>query len=149
MAPRDVIHLRQTAPVVAPLVVRRMADIEARPVHWLWTECVARGKVTMLAGHPGLGKSQLALAVVAIVTSAGQWPVDRTRAERGSAVILSAEDDPEDTIRPRVEAGGADLTRCHIIEAAQGCGRRSRCDHRRHCSSPATAGVTPGTKRCI
>jgi hypothetical protein len=73
----------------------------------------------MLAGHPGLGKSQLALTVAAIVTRGGHWPANGGHAECGSAVILSAEDDPADTMRPRLEAAGADLTRCHVIEATQ------------------------------
>ena len=99
------------------------ADIAPRSVQWLWPGRIARGKVTMLAGHPGLGKSQLALAIAAIVTTGGRWPVDGFRAECGSAVILSAEDDAEDTIRPRLEAAGADLARCYIIGAV-----RDRCD---------------------
>ena len=75
------------------------------------------GKVTMLAGHPGLGKSQLALAIVSIVTTGGRFPVNGARAECGSAVILSAEDDAEDTIRPRLDAVGADLARCRVVGA--------------------------------
>ena len=99
------------------LEIRRVSDIAARPVNWLWPGRIARGKVTMLAGHPGLGKSQAALAIAAIVTTGGRWPVDRIPAEPGSVIIMSAEDDPEDTIRPRLEAAGADLTRCHVIGA--------------------------------
>ena len=94
MSQRDVIQLALATPAVAPLLVRRVSEIEAQPILWLWPGRIARGKVTMLAGHPGLGKSQLALAAAAIVTSGGQWPVDGTRAERGSVIILSAEDDP-------------------------------------------------------
>jgi len=71
----------------------------------------------MLAGHPGLGKSQLALAIVSIVTTGGRFPVNGARAECGSAVILSAEDDAEDTIRPRLDAVGADLARCRVVGA--------------------------------
>jgi len=80
----------------------------------------------MLAGHPGLGKSQLALAIAAIVTKGRRWPADGARAERGSAVILSAEDDAEDTIRPRLDAAGADLSRCHVIGAVRSCGNDGR-----------------------
>ncbi len=101
------------------VVLRCVAGIEARPVRWLWPGRIARGKVSMLAGHPGLGKSQICLSVAAIVTTGGLWPVDRTRCERGDVVIFSAEDDPEDTIRPRLETAGADLTRCHILEAVE------------------------------
>jgi putative DNA primase/helicase len=112
----------QAAPDGQALVTRCVADIEPQPVRWLWPGRIARGKVTMLAGHPGLGKSQLALDIAATVTTGGRWPVDATRAERGSAVILSAEDDPADTIRPRLDAANADLARCHVIEAVQDIG---------------------------
>jgi hypothetical protein len=122
MSQHDVIRLTRDTPVIAPLLIRCVSDIAAQPVDWLWPGRIARGKVTMLAGHPGLGKSQSALDIAAVVTRGGEWPVDRTRPERGSVLILSAEDDPADTIRPRLEAAGADLTRCHIIEAAQDIG---------------------------
>ncbi len=100
------------------LELRRASDIQPQPVKWLWPGRIARGKLTVLAGHPGLGKSQVALDFVATVTTGGRWP-DGTDAERGSALILSAEDDPEDTIRPRLEAAGADLTRCYIVGAVR------------------------------
>jgi hypothetical protein len=102
---------------VSGLVLRCIADVEPRPVRWLWPGRIARGKVFMLAGHPGLGKSQLCVSIATIVTTGGLWPVDRTRSERGTVLIFSAEDDPEDTIRPRLEAAGADLTRVHVLEA--------------------------------
>jgi putative DNA primase/helicase len=102
---------------VSGLVLRRVADVPARPVRWLWPGRIARGKVTMLAGHPGLGKSQLCCSIATVVTTGGLWPVDRTRCERGSVLIFSAEDDAEDTIRPRLEAAGADLNRVYVLEA--------------------------------
>jgi len=90
-------------------VYRRLFDIQPKPILWLWRGRIARGKVFMLAGHPGLGKSQAMISMAAIVTTGGTWPVDRTPCERGAVIILSAEDDAEDTIRPRLEAAGADL----------------------------------------
>lgn len=104
---------------VPGLLTRCVADVQARPVRWLWPGRIARGKVSMLAGHPGLGKSQIAISVAAIVSTGGLWPVDCTPCERGSVLIFSAEDDAEDTIRPRLEVVGADLTRCHILEAVE------------------------------
>src|SRR6516225_9375911 len=86
------------------LDIRRVSEIRALPVRWLWPGRIAYGKVTMLAGHPGLGKSQVALSIAAIVSTGGRWPVDGACAECGSVVIMSAEDDPEDTIRPRLDA---------------------------------------------
>ena len=101
------------------LVVRCLADVEAKPIRWLWPGRIARGKVTMIAGHPGLGKSQLTASMASIVTRGGPWPVDRTRAECGDVIFLNAEDDAEDTLRPRLEAVGADLARAYILDAVR------------------------------
>ncbi len=91
----------------------------AVPIRWLWPGRIARGKVTLIAGHPGLGKSQLTLNLAAVVSTGGRWPADGKRSERGSVVILSAEDDVGDTIKPRLEAAGADVTRCHVVDAVR------------------------------
>lgn len=100
-----------------PFLRSRCIDrIEAKPMDWIWKGRIARGKVTWIAGHPGLGKSQASLSFAAVVSTGGTWPVDRTRCEPGNVVLLSAEDDPADTIRPRLEAAGADLKRCHVLE---------------------------------
>ncbi len=98
------------------LVTRCFADIEAKPIRWLWPGRIARGKLTIIAGDPGLGKSLLTVSLAAIVTKGGQWPVDRTPCERERVIFLSAEDTPEDTIRPRLDAAGADVRLCEIIE---------------------------------
>lgn len=130
MSRRDVIRLIEPAPVIAPLVIRCIADIEAQPVRWVWRDRIPRGKVTMIAGHPGTGKSQLALGIGATVTIGNRWPVDGATTEKGSVIILSAEDDAADTIRPRLDAAGADLSRCHVIEAAQDIGNDGKLRRR-------------------
>jgi hypothetical protein len=98
------------------LITRRLADIEPIPVKWLWRKRIPRGKLTIFAGLPGLGKSQTTASIAATVTNGGQWAVDRTPCECASVIFLTAEDDAEDTLRPRLEAAGADLTRVHLIE---------------------------------
>jgi putative DNA primase/helicase len=106
------------APATASgIAYRRASEIQAKPIRWLWKGRIARGKVSMLAGNPGLGKSQVTASMAAIVSTGGEWPVDRTRCERGNVIILSAEDDAEDTIRPRLEAAGADLSRVYLLDA--------------------------------
>jgi hypothetical protein len=90
------------------LITRRLADIESRPVSWLWAGRIARGKLTIIAGNPGLGKSQITASIAAIVTTGGQWPVDRTRCLPGNVLFLTAEDDSSDTLRPRLEAAGGE-----------------------------------------
>jgi hypothetical protein len=98
------------------LTTRRLSDIEPKPISWLWPSRIARGKLTIIAGNPGLGKSQITASIAAIVTSGGCWPVDGERCRRGEVLFLTAEDDPADTLRPRLDAAGADVTRVHIID---------------------------------
>jgi energy-coupling factor transporter ATP-binding protein EcfA2 len=109
----------------AELITQCAADITPEPVEWLWSGRVALGKLTLIAGEPGLGKSQVVIAMAAAVTSAGEWPCREGRAPQGNVVILSAEDDVADTIVPRLMAAGADLKRVRIIRAVQDpAGRR-------------------------
>ncbi len=98
-------------------VFRRVADVQARPIRWLWPGRIAQGKVSIIAGNPGLGKSQITLGMAATVSTGGLWPVDGQCCEVGNVIILSAEDDPSDTIRPRLEAAGADLSKVYILDA--------------------------------
>jgi hypothetical protein len=98
------------------LLIRCVADIEAKPVHWLWPHRIPRGKLSILAGSPGRGKSQITASMAAIITRGTQWPVDRQSASVGSVVFLTAEDDVADTLRPRLEAAGADLKRIHVVD---------------------------------
>lgn len=85
-----------------------------RPVRWIWRGWLAAGKVHILAGRAGAGKTTLALAMAATVTVGGRWP-DGTRADPGHVIIWSGEDDAGDTLLPRLAAMGADLRRVHIV----------------------------------
>lgn len=89
-----------------------------RPVaiRWLWPGWVARGKLTVLAGAGGSGKTTLAIGLIGTVTNCGRWPDGEICSEPGNALIWSSEDDPADTLVPRLMAAGADLARVHIIE---------------------------------
>lgn len=108
------------------LVVRCMADVEPEKIEWLWPGRIAIGKQTLIGGEPGLGKSQITTALAATVTNGGTWPCGEGKAPLGNVIILSAEDDAGDTIRPRLDAAGADVTRVHQISAVQGNGKGRR-----------------------
>jgi putative DNA primase/helicase len=99
------------------LVICRASEIAPEPVSWLWPGRIAVGKQTLIAGEPGLGKSQLATAIIAAVTTSGYWPNSEGRAPLGRAIILSSEDGIADTIVPRLIVAGADLSRVEIISA--------------------------------
>src|SRR5438128_5920911 len=94
-----------------PLPYVRVADVEPESVEWLWAQRVPRGKVTLLDGDPDEGKSCIALDLAARVSSGAPMPFDPTPRTAAGAAILTAEDGLADTIRPRLEAAGADLAR--------------------------------------
>jgi putative DNA primase/helicase len=109
-------HQQAARAEAGSLVTRRLSDINAKAVNWLWPGRIARGKTTIVAGNPGLGKSQITASIAAVVTTGGRWPVDRTQCGLGDVLFLTAEDDPADTLRPRLEAAGADLARVHVVD---------------------------------
>jgi AAA domain len=91
-----------------------VADVDREQVRWLWPDRIPRGKTAVLDGDPGTGKSTLTLTIAAKVSTGSPFP-DGTRPEVGDVILLSAEDDIGDTIRPRLEAAGADLARCWVL----------------------------------
>ena len=97
------------------VILRRGSDVQPVAVDWLWPGWLAAGKLHLIGGAPGTGKTTLAAGLAAIVTRGGRWP-DGSRARAGSVVIWSGEDDNADTLNPRLRAAGADMQRVHVIE---------------------------------
>lgn len=98
------------------LKLTRLADVTAERLEWIWPGYLPKGKIVTLDGDPGLGKSTLALNIAAVVSVAGRWP-DQTRCgPAGDVLLLSAEDGLADTVRPRLDAAGADVSRVTAIE---------------------------------
>lgn len=93
-------------------------DLNPEPIRWLWEHWLALGKLHILAGAPGQGKTTLALAMAATITIGGRWP-NGGRCAQGNILIWSGEDDPADTLLPRLLAAGADRSRCYFIEGAR------------------------------
>ena len=83
-------------------------DIEPVATDWWWPGWLPKGKLVLLDGNPGTGKSTLALDVVARLSRGESFPTSDTTASCRSAVI-STEDAADDTIRPRLDAAGARL----------------------------------------
>jgi len=102
------------------LRVRCLADVEPTAIRWLWPGRIALGKLTLLAGNPGLGKSFLTCDLAARVSAGRCWPDVGDPCPAGHVLILNCEDDPSDTIRPRLDAAGADVSRIHFIDGVDG-----------------------------
>jgi hypothetical protein len=94
-----------------PLTVGKLlSEVEPELVQWLWQDRLPRGKLAVLEGDPGLGKSAVTLDVAARVSAGLELP-DGEGCEPAGVVLLSAEDGLADTIRPRLDAAGADTER--------------------------------------
>jgi hypothetical protein len=90
-----------------------LAEVECEPVEWLWAGRLARGKLSILEGRPDEGKTTLALDLAARVSTGRPMPAEPAAGTRPPAgvVIITAEDGLADTVRPRLDAAGADLAR--------------------------------------
>jgi len=94
-----------------------LSEVPAQTVHWLWEGRVPFGKLTLIDGEPGSGKSALALDLAARVSRGLAMPMSsQPPCPPSDVVIFNDDDNLADTIRPRLEAAGADLTRVHAID---------------------------------
>lgn len=112
-------YLREDIPppsAVDLVTLVSLADVQPERVSWLWPGRIPVGKLVTLDGDPGLGKSTLGLALAATITTGGTWPDGSHCEHPGAVLLLSAEDGLADTVRPRLDAAGADVTKVHAIE---------------------------------
>jgi putative DNA primase/helicase len=101
-----------------------MAEVQAKPIEWLWPNWLAIGKVSMLSGKGGKGKSTILCDLAARTTTGAAWPDHVSGGKPGSVVILAAEDDAADTLKPRLVAAHADMSRVFNIRSAYSAGQR-------------------------
>ena len=101
----------------------------ARPVHdkqagtteisWLWPSFLASGKLTVLDGDPGCGKSMITLDLAARLSRAVPLPDGAAPVAPCKTLILNSEDDPDDTLLPRLKAAGADTNLIFIASSGE------------------------------
>lgn len=102
----------------AGAVLESFETIAPVALRWLWPGRVPLGKLSLLIGDPGLGKSLVTLDVAARVTCGKPFP-DGAECGAGDVILLSAEDDAADTIRPRLDAAGANVTRVQLLRSVR------------------------------
>ncbi len=98
------------------LVTVCAADIVPEHVEWLIDQSFPLGMLAVIGGQPGLGKSQISINLAAGVTTGNGLPGSGNFKKLGSVIILANEDDAARTIRPRLDAAGADISKVHIVE---------------------------------
>ena len=93
----------------------RMSDVELTPVDWLWKPYLPFGKLSVLQGNPGEGKTYFAMHLVAACTNGKLLP-NMERLEPFNVIYQTAEDGLGDTVKPRLIEAGADLDRVLVID---------------------------------
>ncbi len=92
------------------------ADVKPEHVEWLVDQSFPLGMLAVIGGQPGLGKSQISIKLAAGVTTGKGLPGTGGFKNLGSVIILANEDDAARTIRPRLDAAGADISKVHIVQ---------------------------------
>jgi len=100
----------------ARVLAVRASSVQTRRVRWLWDGRIPLGKLAILDGNPGLGKSLVTTDLAARITRDGIMP-DGAQGPTGAVVLVSYEDDPADTIVPRFRAAGGDLDRLYLADS--------------------------------
>jgi putative DNA primase/helicase len=92
----------------------KASGIQPEPIDWLWDGWLAAGKIHILGGAPATGKTTISLLLASNLSSSGCWP-DGRPSQEGNVVIWSAEDDPRDTLMPRLIGAGANLDNIQFV----------------------------------
>jgi putative DNA primase/helicase len=116
-------HLHIAAPEALaqkPVVELTRGDaVKIEKIDFIWPGYLARGKMHIFAGAPGTGKTTIALSLGATITVSGPFPDGARCARKGSVIVWSGEDDPGDTLAPRLRAMGADMERVHFVSVVR------------------------------
>jgi putative DNA primase/helicase len=109
------------------LISVRASDVQMLALRWLWPGRFACGKVGIIAGLPDEGKGQILYYIAAQVTRPdGRWPCDEGAVEGAgcNVLLLTAEEDINDTVVPRLKAAGADLEHIIIVQMVREKGKK-------------------------
>jgi len=102
-----------------PYRLINMADVEAKEVSWLWHPYIPYGKITIIQGDPGEGKTTFILHLAALLSKGDKLPCDDEARMPVNVIYQTAEDGLEDTIKPRLVEAGADCSRILVIDESK------------------------------
>jgi hypothetical protein len=96
-----------------------MNEVEAVEIKWLWYPYIPYGKITVIQGDPGDGKTTVVLAIAAAITTGAALPESKAAAAPMSVIFQTAEDGLGDTVKPRLVQSGADCSRVIVIDESE------------------------------
>ena len=98
------------------LKIINMDEVQAKEVEWLWYPYIPYGKITIIQGDPGEGKTTVVLKLAALLSKGESLPCDKTEREPINIIYQTAEDGLEDTIKPRLLDADADCNKIKVID---------------------------------
>ena len=104
---------------VGEVVLTWACDVAEEKIQWHWYGLLAGGKITLIAGDPGCGKSTLSSTVAALYSTGAPFPGSTEMRQPMRVLICAAEDGAADTKRPRLTAAGADLSKVAFLDLVQ------------------------------
>jgi putative DNA primase/helicase len=100
----------------------QLSTVKPESVEWIWPARIPLGKLSLVIGEPGDGKTMNVCDIAARVTRGLAWP-DGAAGVSGDAIILTAEDGLADTLRPRIDRQGGDSTRVWVLQGMRVAGQ--------------------------
>ena len=104
---------------MAELKIISMDEVEPTEVKWLWYPYIPFGKITIVHGDPGDGKTMMILQLASLLSRGEKLPCDDTEREPIKIIYQTAEDGLSDTIKPRLLAGNADCSQIKVIDESE------------------------------
>jgi len=100
-------------------LINMESDVAEKQIAWLWYPFIPFGKITMIQGDPGDGKTSLALAIAAAVTTGQPLPECKNTVPPSNVIFQTAEDGLGDTVKPRLKNAGADCSKVNVIDESE------------------------------
>jgi putative DNA primase/helicase len=102
------------------LLLEQFSNVEAKPVLWLWPDRIPKQKITIFSGAPDCGKTTVLIDVIARYSTGREYADGAINSSKpGKVLMLIAEDDPADTVKPRLIAASADVSKISYLRAVQ------------------------------
>jgi DNA repair protein RadA/Sms len=107
------------------IIEERLDLIEPQKAQWVWKPYIPAGRISVLAGDPGMGKSQIAIDLVSRISRGAKMPLDEQRSQlMGTCAIATAEDHTAETIVPRIMAAHGDRKRIRVLRKVEIDGKK-------------------------
>lgn len=99
--------------------IENMTSVVAKKIDWIWKDKIATGKITLFAGEPGVGKSQLLLYIASVLSKGDKFHFENKKCDESKVLLISGEDNADDTVKPRLMALNAKIENIDYVKGVK------------------------------